>query len=129
MADAGKACKIKPNFAKAYYRMTLGHSMVRDSQRAKKDVREGLKECHENGALKIVLDELTDLGVPDHIINPFSGVNKEANRKVESGAPSETCTYGCKIVPLPLEGNCPLFSMSLETDVEEQALIDFLLNH
>ena len=129
MVDAGKTIRMNPTFEKGYYRMALGHAMARDFPRTKMDVVEGLKECPNSDALKILLDELNDLGVPNHIGNPFSDRSEEANRKVKNGDPSYPCIYCRELVPLPLVGNCPFCTMPLETDLDEQVLIDFILNH
>ena len=120
---------MEPSFAKAYYRRALGHAMARDFPRAKHDLRDGLKKCPDNAALKQMMDELDNLGVPDHFANPFCDAAEEANEKVENGAPYGACVFCRRMVPLPVEGNCPFCIMNLETDIEEQVLITFILNH
>lgn len=126
--DALKASRMNPTFPKAYYRMALGHAMGRDFPRAKLDVKRGLKHCPDNAALTNLLEELTGLGVPDRTSSPF-GVAKKESRKVKSGAPHFTCVYCRDSMPFPVPRTCPCCAMSLETEIEEKVLIDFILNH
>lgn len=67
-----------------------------------------------------LLDELNDLGVPDSFSNPMSHIAQEANRKVCSGAPHDTCVYCGRLVPLPIKGKCPFCAMNLEADIDEE---------
>lgn len=129
MSDASKAATMNPTFAKAYYRMALGHSMARDFPRARCDVEEGLKHCPGNGALELLLQELIALGVPNHFSNPYSDAARNAIQKVDSGAPSILCVYCRSRIPLPLEDKCPLCTVEINDNVQEKDIIDFILSH
>lgn len=130
VADAGKASTMEPTFAKAYYRNAMGHAMQRDFPRAKHAVKEGLKNCPQEKALKQLLVELDCMGVPDFISNPFLEKASEANARVDAGEPFGVCRCCRNKIPLAnMKGECLFCVMDLETDVDEDTIVSFIMNH
>ncbi len=129
MLDAGKATKLEPTFAKAHYRLAMGHVLMRDFPRAKNDIKNGLKHCPDTEALKELLTVLDNLGVPDHMSNPFSDRQSRARSLAESGVGCRSCPFCLDSVPLSYTETCPFCSMHLNVEFDEDDIVQTMLSH
>ena len=70
--DAQKATGMEKTYEKGYYRCAKAMMGYRNFTQAKMRVKDGLKHCPESKVLKELLEQMDDLGVPDHSINHLS---------------------------------------------------------
>lgn len=115
LSDAGRAAKLSPTNAKAWFRQARAQMGLRDFPRALVAASSGLKHCPEDGRLSALCGALQELRVSDRMTNTFSpyyqAMQREMMAHVMRGGDCVRCAYCCILLMAPMErwgATCPM---------------------